>query len=1049
MGWSLRQRLLFSFGLATLCIFIVAELLIVFGVPYTPFKGLWARQTQKTIEEISTMADARRGQLERWLFERKGDLLAIAQNPLLEKSLQAFFQQPSSVSKPEAEMFLKQLRIYFQRIQWNYIGEYSRIEIIEAHSGKILISTRPEEEGKDLSRTPYFRKAIAPLAEEIVVEEQDESGKSLNLAFAQAIHQPVEVRPDTINAILVLHSTGSFINSLLHEGIGQTGEVVMVDQDSRLMAPLRYPLADGRKAQTLDDIIPSKPSTLAAQGIETVIETKDYRGVEVLAATRHLQVTSEMAWGLVVKMDIAEVSQPIRRDLVTHALVLAGALIVGWFMIMLIATRLTKPLADLSRAAVAVAEGDLSIRTIPEGSSELQHLSYSFNSMAARLEGWYKDLAGEVAKRTDELSLANLALTKSNEKFLSLVANTPGYIAYVNADTLQYEFVNDAFEKAFGIPKEKIVGSHIREIIGENNYQAALQYIAEVKLGKSISYENTFNLISGRRWIQVNYSPIINADGHVSSIVVLSIDITERKQAEVELRKSEGQLRTLVQTIPDLIWLKDKNGVYLSCNPIFERFFGAKETNIIGKTDYDFVDRELADSFVENDRKAMAAGKPTSSEEWITFADDGHRILLETIKTPMYDNTGILIGVLGIGRDITERKRVEEENAKLEVQLQQAQKMEAIGQLAGGVAHDFNNMLGVIQGHAEMAMELLDPAQPLYADLNEILKAAGRSADITRQLLAFARKQTIAPKVLDLNETVEGMLKMLRRLIGEDIDIVWMPGSGLWQVKVDPSQIDQILANLCINARAAISGVGKITVMTENCTLDECYSATHTDCNPGEYVRITVSDSGCGMDKTTLAHIFEPFFTTKSVGEGTGLGLATVFGAVKQNKGIINVYSEPGQGTSFAIHLPRYFGNTQQSTIALEMEPAAHGHETILLVEDEPTILGMTARMLERLGYTVLAASSPEEAIRLVTEFVGEVYMLMTDVVMPGMNGRDLADRLLKDYPTMKCLFMSGYTANIITTQGVLGEGMNFIQKPFSRKELAAKVRQVLESKEN
>jgi CheY-like chemotaxis protein len=314
--------------------------------------------------------------------------------------------------------------------------------------------------------------------------------------------------------------------------------------------------------------------------------------------------------------------------------------------------------------------------------------------------------------------------------------------------------------------------------------------------------------------------------------------------------------------------------------------------------------------------------------------------------------------------------------------------------------------------------------------------------------LAFARKQTIAPKVLDLNETVEGMLTMLRRLIGEDIDLVWMPGSGLWSVKVDPSQIDQILANLCINARAAIAGVGKITVMTENCTLDEYYSTTHTDCIPGMYVRITVSDSGCGMDKTTLAHIFEPFFTTKGVGEGTGLGLATVFGAVKQNNGIINVYSEPGQGTSFAIHLPRYFGNAQQSTIALETEPAAHGHETILLVEDEPTILGMTVRMLERLGYTVLAASSPEEAMRLVAEFVGEVYMLMTDVVMPGMNGRDLADRLLKDYPTMKCLFMSGYTANIITNQGVLSEGMNFIQKPFSRKELAARVRQVMESEE-
>ncbi len=516
------------------------------------------------------------------------------------------------------------------------------------------------------------------------------------------------------------------------------------------------------------------------------------------------------------------------------------------------------------------------------------------------------------------------------------------------------------------------------------------------------------------------------------------------RQSTEAMLNTESHLMTLIQTIPDLIWLKDKDGVFLSCNLIFEHFYGAEQKDITGKTDYDFVDKETADFFRLNDLKAIEAGKPVRNEEWITFADDGHRALLETIKTPMYDSGGRLIGVLGIGRDITARKQIEEENVKLAVQLEQSQKMEAIGQLAGGVAHDFNNMLGVILGRVEIAMDDVDPSESIFFELNEIRKAAQRSAEITGQLLAFARKQTIAPEIIDLNGTVEGMLNMLRSLIGEDIDLIWLPGPGLWHVKIDPSQINQILANLCINSRVAIGGVGKITVITENITLDEYYAAFNDDIIPGDYVRITVNDTGCGMDKLTLNRIFEPFFTTRGTGAGTGLGLATVFGIIKQNSGIIKVYSEPGQGSSFSIYLPRFTGEYEKVQTASAPVLYEAGNETILLVEDEPSILEMTVRMLNRLGYKVLSAGSPEEAISRGYEFEGIIHLLMSDVVMPGMNGRDLADRLLKERPEMKCLFMSGYTADIISSRGVLDKGILFIQKPFSRKELAEKVRQVL-----
>ncbi len=381
----------------------------------------------------------------------------------------------------------------------------------------------------------------------------------------------------------------------------------------------------------------------------------------------------------------------------------------------------------------------------------------------------------------------------------------------------------------------------------------------------------------------------------------------------------------------------------------------------------------------------------------------------------------------------------------LEAQLHQAQKMEAVGRLAGGVAHDFNNMLAVISGHADLALERTAPNSPLRADLLEIQNAAGRSADLTRQLLAFARKQTIAPTVLDLNDTIAGMLKMLRRLIGEDIDLLWKPADSLWPVRMDPAQIDQILANLVVNARDAISGVGKITIETGRATFDEGYCETHADFIPGEYVLLAVSDNGCGMDKVTLAQLFDPFFTTKPLGRGTGLGLATVYGIVKQNQGFINVYSEPGQGTSFKIYLPRYAASEPASARSMPAPAAVStGTETVLLVEDEEALLKLGKLLLERLGYTVLAASGPGEALQLAEAYPDAIHLLLTDVIMPEMSGRDLWERLRVLRPGLKCLFMSGYTANVIAHHGVLEEGVHFLQKPFPREVLASKLREVL-----
>jgi len=525
------------------------------------------------------------------------------------------------------------------------------------------------------------------------------------------------------------------------------------------------------------------------------------------------------------------------------------------------------------------------------------------------------------------------------------------------------------------------------------------------------------------------------------------MDIEEaQKTGEVALHESESRFRLFAESAPVGIVVSDENDNTLYMNSKFTEIFGYALDDMPSVEQWwllAYPDETVREEVREQWQKAVDKAKKNRSEiepleHPVTCKDGSVREIEFRMAT-----TGTMNVI--VFTDITERKKMEAEHGKLQSQLLQAQKMESVGRLAGGVAHDYNNMLSVIIGYAEFAIKETGPDHLLYSDLKEILSAARRSADITRQLLAFARKQTIHPEVLDLNETFETMLKMLRRLIGEDIDLSWQPGYDLWSVNIDPSQLDQILANLCVNARDAIPGVGKITIETENISFNEEYCAVHPGFIPGEYVLLAVSDDGQGMDKQTLNNIFEPFFTTKEIGKGTGLGLAMIYGIVKQNKGFINVYSEPGEGTTFRIYLPKHGGRTVKVE-ALETEeiPAGNG-ETVLIVEDELSILRLVKTMLERLGYSVMEASTPNEAIRLAKEYSHPIHLLVTDVVMPDMNGQHLAEQLSEDHPQLKVLFMSGYTANVIAHRGVLDEGVEFMQKPFSNRDLAAKVRKILD----
>ncbi len=508
------------------------------------------------------------------------------------------------------------------------------------------------------------------------------------------------------------------------------------------------------------------------------------------------------------------------------------------------------------------------------------------------------------------------------------------------------------------------------------------------------------------------------------------------------LDRERGLLRGLINSIPDFIFFKNTEGQYLDCNQAFARLMGRPQQSVIGKTDLELFDRATAEQLRLEDQKILTSGVPLDKDWWGQFPN-GQRLMMSSHKEPFRGLDGTLYGLAGIGRDNTERWQAAEEREHMQDQLAQAQKIESVGQLAGGIAHDFNNMLAVILGQAELARMRLDDKPRLLRAIAEIQNAAKRSADLTQQLLAFARKQPIAPIAMDLNANVAGMFNMLRRLIGEDIELRLNPGEGLWPVKMDSSQLDQILTNLCVNARDAIEGHGRISIETNNLTLDEAWCTAHPELVPGEYAVVSVSDSGRGMDAETRKQIFEPFFTTKKTGKGTGLGLATVYGIIKQNNGMIDVYSELDCGTTFKIYLPR---TGDDPVNAVEPGPASlqGGSETILLVEDEESVLQLTKEMLEDLGYDVLFSSTPKQALQVASNFPRPVDLLLTDVVMPEINGLKLSKQLQQQYPDLKVLFMSGYTADIIDLQGVLAEGVAFVEKPFSLQILAQKVREVL-----
>jgi len=665
---------------------------------------------------------------------------------------------------------------------------------------------------------------------------------------------------------------------------------------------------------------------------------------------------------------------------------------------------------------------------------------------------WNRTLRKKVETKTAQLK-SSLETLQGNTAFIASLMNAiPVPIFYKDREGY-FLGVNSSFEEFYGLTQEELIGKSVFDVAPRE--LAELYHAKDLEVfqhpGTQVYESQVKNAQGALRDVVFHKATFTGMDGEVSGLIGAILDITERKQASRCLSENEARLRTLVQTIPDLVWLKDADGVYLSCNPMFERFFGAKEADIVGKTDYDFVDRELADFFREHDRIAMEAGRPSSNEEWVTFAADGHHALLNTIKTPMCDAEGNLIGVLGIAHDITELKKAETERLNLERRLLHSQKLESLGVLSGGIAHDFNNLLQAILGHLDLAQMKLPRDESACKSINHAINAAKQAARLTGMMLAYSGKGSFIIKELNLTELVEQNADMLSAAISKSVRLDLRLDHALPPILADAGQLQQVVMNLITNASEAVGEEsGTVTLATGVRSFDRSTlnaSRLQEKLAPGSYVYMEVRDNGCGMNEETMQKLFDPFFTTKFTGRG--LGMSAVLGIMHAHKGAFLVKSKPEVGTSMSVLFP--IANQVQEPVtaggaAAGGNQAANCHHpgVVLVVDDEEIIRGVCVDMMEALGFETLVAANGEEALCLFQEHRELIGLVLLDQSMPGMDGITTFQELRKIDPDVKVLLASGYSREEVSSR-MRGAGLwGFIQKPFILNSLSSEIQRVL-----
>ena len=670
------------------------------------------------------------------------------------------------------------------------------------------------------------------------------------------------------------------------------------------------------------------------------------------------------------------------------------------------------------------------------------HVSLLTNAKGERIG--FRGIARDMTERKQ----AEEALRQSEERYRTILENIED--GYYEVDLPgNFTFFNDSLCRMLGYSRDEMIGMGNQQYTDQENRKKLFQAFNEIyrtrEPTKGFDWK-VFRKDGTKLFGEVSVSLIKDSKGQPIGFRGIARDITKRKQAEEALHNEKQRFQTLSDQAPFGMVMIDQDGTFKYMNPKFRELFGYDLTDIPdGKTWFRkaYPNPTYRHDVIEvwiNDLKSSKPGEKRSRIFTVT-CKDGTEKAINFIPVQLETDENLMAC-----EDITERKRAEEENTVLQEQLRQSQKMEAIGRLGGGIAHDFNNLLTIIKGYSQLSLLDLKESDPLWGNIQEIQKATQRATDLTRQLLAFSRRQILDLKVLDLNILLRELDKMLRRIIGEDIELVTLLAEDLGRVKIDPGQIEQVILNLAVNARDAMPSGGKLTIETANVVLDEEYAHAHVAVVPGHYVRLSISDTGVGMPRELMGKVFEPFFTTKEKGKGTGLGLSMVYGIVKQIGGNIWVYSEPGHGTTFKIYLPRVEEQLDTFHALDEIDSSPRGGETVLLVEDDPSVRDLALRLLRQQGYTVLEAANGVEALHVAQEHGGEkIHLLLTDVVMPQMGGKELADQLKIFRPDVKVLYTSGYTDDAIVHHGVLEPGTHFLQKPFSLKTLSHKVREVLD----
>jgi PAS domain S-box-containing protein len=995
----LSKTMMFSFWMKST--FIVVPLVIIvsgFQFYFNQRQRILQKGTELTISIGKLKAD----QIAAWRSELLSKAELIAASLFFSKSMARLLADPNDPN------IMKAFHIHLDRLKTHY--DLAKILVVDT-KGRTQLSLNEKTSAPDMciEILPVALHKNAPVFTELYI------GKQNSIPYISVV-VPISA-PDQdghLGAVILFINAARSLYPVVQSWPfpSKTANTLLVRRDGDSVLVLNNLRRQPNTALKLR--IPlsrtEAPSVMAVLGREGLVESKDYRGIDVVSS---IFAVPKSPWFIVTNQDAAEVYAEWRFKSVFLVIVFIGLILliesIGWIYL----KREKRIKHELQMTQVRVALIEYAVR----------HSSDEFITKALNDIG---DLV--------DSPIGFYHFVESDPQILSL----QNWSSRTTKEFCRFEGkpMHASFEQA-GIWMDC---ARLKKPVIHNDYES-LQHRQGMPAGHPevireltipIMRRNTLVAVVGFGNKPTDYDE--KDIETVSSLSDLTYEVVQRKWAEEAFIATLSRKKALLEAIPDIIMEVDSHKVYIWANHAGIDFFGK---DVIGKK---------ADYYFEGEQKTYDVVKPVFSgsnnviyvESW-QRRKDGEKRLLAWWCRSLIDEQGMVTGAISSAKDITEQ-------VQQASRLQQALKMESVGRLAGGVAHDYNNMLSVIIGYTELALDKVDASDPICDDLEEIFSAAKRSAEITRQLLAFARKQPVCPKVIDINKVVENMLKMLQRLIGEEIDLVWLPEHPLWPVKIDPVQIEQVLTNLCVNARDAIAEVGSITIETHTANFDEAFCNSHTGFIPGEFIQLTVSDDGCGMDKATLDNIFEPFFTTKKLDQGTGLGLATIYGVVKQSNGFVNVYSEPGNGTTFKIYWPRHMGEAKRIREKTDTDIPMSRGETVLLVEDEAMIRKMSLRMLEKLGYKVLVAATPKEALHIAAQNTDQIQMLITDVVMPEMNGRKLADQLHALYPDIRIIFMSGYTANLITHRGVLDDGVNFIQKPFSARELGIKIRTILDT---